>query len=191
MSDKKSGDLSGAWKLYSSVPPDPDIEEEEDDFDIIYFRENQRQTELKKIKEFSNYDEFWEAYNKAPRPSTLWGRGALYFVKKGVMPTQSDPAHSGGTSYTKKYSVLCKDDPGSIKVENKFLHIVLSILSKNSIKGDPVTAVIFESTKTETMITVWCQPMDNDEAEQTEKHLRTIFGKGTVFVKNKIKQNDA
>ena len=182
----KSDSFTG-FVLYSSVPPEPDFDNiNDDDFDLSAELENKVPGPLVKIAKFKTCDEFWVAQNSIIQPSAIWGRGSFYYMKNGVKPTPEDPAHSGGTSYTVYYDVLCHEDGESRNVEALFLHILLSTITRTFPKSEIITAIIFESTKKNTSISCWAPPLNNDDELNFENSLRTVFGKDAKFTKKKL-----
>ena len=181
----KSESLTG-WVLYSSVPPEPDFESLDDDFDVLSEMDKQVPVKPTRVGMFKTSDEFWVLQNSVIPPSAIWGRGAYYYMKKGVKPTPDDPAHSGGISYTMYFDVLCQEDAKSRKIESLFLHILLSIVSRTFPKSEQITAIIFESTKEKTSISCWTPPLKTDDATNIENSLKTVFGKEQNFTKKKL-----
>ena len=182
----KNTDTFPGWVLYSTVPPEEDLDNMPNDYDPESEKEKQQPTQMTKIGGFNTFDKFWEVYGSVISPSAIWGRGGFYYMKKGVKPIPNDPKHSGGISYTLYYPCLCHEDEESRKIEVKFLNVIFSVMKRLFPKADTITAIIFESTKERTSISVWTPPLKAEDAALFEANLKVVFGKNTVFTKKKL-----
>jgi len=173
------------WTTVPSLPPVSLVNGEEEDFDEDLVKQSQKPTDMKSLKEFLTFEDFWTIYNTLERPSTVYGRGGYYILKSGFKPPCTDSIQFPGDIFYIKYSATCRNDTESRDVEIKFLHVLLTVLGHNFPLCDRIYGITFESRKTEAIIAIQAYKIEEPERDILKKQIIPIFGKNvsvsTIF----------
>ena len=198
--EKTTHDLILQWTLWTTIPPlpkrkplfslppkeqnsTPNFEEEED---IESIKSEQRPGKMRKIGDFSSFEDFWTIFDQAEKPSEIQARGGLFCFRKDVVASADDPVNRSGNRYSTYFDVDSKDEAKYREIEKKYLHILLTILGHNFQYSEKVTGVIFQSFPAKAEISVWVVSLDDVETAIFERNLFKTFGKDLKIEKKKI-----